>query len=103
LARADSQRVKVVSALRLIPIQYLPWNILSIYPLTAPWHCSKEVDVSAELRMLIKAKAARIHRLAELEEDGIFSRLSFETAELQAMIAEAIREEHVGRDRSRFA
>jgi hypothetical protein len=48
-----------------------------------------------ELRVLIGAKAARIHRLATANEGMPVDRLSMETAELQAMIAEAVREQRL--------
>jgi hypothetical protein len=51
--------------------------------------------MSVELKILIGAKAARVHRLATAEELAGIDRLSLETAELQAMIAEAIREERL--------
>lgn len=54
--------------------------------------------MSAELRMLIEAKAARIHQLAGSTGEAAVERLSLETAELQAMIAEAAREERLERD-----
>lgn len=53
--------------------------------------------MSAELRNLIEAKAARIHWLSGAQTDAGVARLSQETAELQAMIAEAAREERIER------
>lgn len=51
--------------------------------------------MTASLRTLIEAKAARIHQLAAADASAGADRLGFETAELQAMIAEAAREERL--------
>lgn len=51
--------------------------------------------MGAELRMLIEAKAARIHQIAAVQKAVGIDRLTMEAAELQALIAEAAHEERL--------
>lgn len=51
--------------------------------------------MSEDLKILIEAQAARVHRLAAADGGAGINRLSWETAELQAMIAEAARAERL--------